>query len=376
MATCAMRTVIQHLRKAMLSRQSVGLTDGQLLETFITRKDEAAFETLVWRHGPMVLGVCRRILRNHHDAEDAFQATFLVLVRKAASVVPREMVANWLYGVACNTARRARTATARRHTREKHLTETMEAQAARPEEHGHGLEGLLDQELAQLPDKYRVPIVLCDLEGKTHKEAALQLGWPVGTVSGRLARGRTMLAERLTRKGLVLSAGSLAIVVSQNVARASVPPSLVVSTIKAASSFAVGQAVTSGAITNGVAALAEGVLKTMFVTRLKIAMLLFLGLTILGGGIVANNLIERIGPSGTTHTLEESYALLSVDRQDFDETLGPVVTGPAPDDAALRGQKPAEELKDLVDSRVADATVIKVEPEAKKRSRCFPTWEK
>ena len=158
-------------------------------------KDEAAFEALVRRHGPMVLGVCRRVLRNHHDAEDAFQATFLVLVRKAASIVPREMVANWLYGVAYRTALKARSMIARQRVRERQVTEMPEPEAAEPDDCWRDLQPLLDQELSRLPDKYRVPIVLCDLEGKTGKEAARQLGWPEGTVASRLARGRDDAGE-------------------------------------------------------------------------------------------------------------------------------------------------------------------------------------
>src|SRR5207244_3033628 len=141
------------------------------------RRDEAAFEALVRRHGPMVLGVCLRVLRRHADAEDAFQATFLVLARKAASVVPREMLPNWLYGVAQQTAVRARAAAARRRAREKQVTHTPEP-AAKPPAPWDDLEPLLDEELSKLPDKYRVPVVLCDLEGKTRKQAAGQLGWP------------------------------------------------------------------------------------------------------------------------------------------------------------------------------------------------------
>src|SRR5262249_31988078 len=132
---------------------------------------------LVRRHGPMVWGVCRRILGNHHDAEDAFQATFLVLVRKAATIVPRDMVANWLYGVAYQTARKARAMAARRNSRERLVFPMPEAAAA----DGDGwseLWSLLDQELNRLPEKYRAPVVLCDLAGRTYKEAARQLGCP------------------------------------------------------------------------------------------------------------------------------------------------------------------------------------------------------
>ena len=159
--------LIDRLRRAVLVGAEANLTDGQLLECFVGRRDEAAVAVLVRRHGPMVWGVCRRVLHNHQDAEDAFQATFLVLVRKAASVRPREAVGNWLYGVAHTTALKARATAAKRHAREKQVSEMPEPEAVTEPDPWHGVEPLLDQELSHLPDKYRTVIVLCDLEGKT-----------------------------------------------------------------------------------------------------------------------------------------------------------------------------------------------------------------
>jgi RNA polymerase sigma factor (sigma-70 family) len=272
MATGKTSEVIQHFRRAVLLREGAGMTDGQLLECFLTQRDDAAFAALVRRHGPMVWGVCRRVVHNHHDAEDAFQATFLVLVRRAASVEPKELVANWLYGVAYQTALKARSVAARRRGRERQVVEVPEP-AVEEQDVWHDLRPLLDQELSRLPDKYRVPVVLCDLEGKTRKEAAQQLGWPEGTVAGRLATARRMLARRLARRGVALSGGMLAAVLSHNAASACVPPSVVSSTIKAASLLAAGQAAT-GAISLKVAALTEGVLKTMPFAKLKVVMVL------------------------------------------------------------------------------------------------------
>src|SRR5262249_44498446 len=226
MATSQMNGVIQHLRKAVLLRDGAGLTDGELPEDYLSRRDEAALAALVRRHGPLVWGVCRRALRNYHDAEDAFQATFLVLVRKAASIVPREMVANWLYGVAHQTALKARATAAKRKGRERQVTEMPEPAVAE-QDLWRGLQPLLDEAVSRLPGRYRVVIVLCDLEGKTRKEAAQQLGRPEGTVAGRLARARTMLARRLAQRGVVLSGGALAAVLSQHAASACVPPSVV-----------------------------------------------------------------------------------------------------------------------------------------------------
>jgi RNA polymerase sigma factor (sigma-70 family) len=284
MANSNTSEVIQHLCSAVLLDRA-GMTDGQLLDCFLTLRDAAALAALVRRHVPMVWGVCRRILHNYHDAEDAFQATFLVLVRKAAVVEPREMVANWLHGVAYQTALKARSAAARRKERERQVVE-MPDPAALEQDVWLDLQPLLDQELSRLPDKYRVPIVLCDLEGKTRKEVARQLGWPEGTVAGRLATARKMLAKRLAQRGLVMSGGALAAVLSQNAAQACVPATVVASTIRAATLAAVGNAATVGVISAQVAALTQGVLKTMLLQKLKVAMavLLVLSATCVGAG--------------------------------------------------------------------------------------------
>jgi RNA polymerase sigma factor (sigma-70 family) len=284
MTTRTLTPVINQLRRIALLQDGVGLPDGQLLESFVRDKDEFAFEALVRRHGPMVLGVCRRLLRNHHDAEDAFQATFIVLVRKASSIIPREMIANWLYGTAYRTALKARSIATRRRMRERQVSEMPEPQAVGTDHRWHDLQPLLDQELSRLPDKYRVPLVLCDLEGKTGKEVARQLGWPDGTVASRLSRGRAMLAKRLTRHGVALSGCSLAMLVSQNSACASVSTSLVFSTVKAASLLAAGRALTSGLVSAKVAALTEGVLKAMLLNKLKIPIAL-LAIGVVGTGL-------------------------------------------------------------------------------------------
>lgn len=266
--------VIQHLRRTALLHDGAGLSDGQLLEHYISGRDDAALSAIVRRHGPMVWGVCRRVLGNHHDAEDAFQATFLVLVRKAASIASRELLANWLYGVAYQTARKAKTMNAKRNRREKQLTKMPEPAVAEPDQEPD-LQLLLDQELSRLPDKYRAVIVLCDLEGKTRKEAACQLGCPEGTVAGRLARARTMLAKRLAQRGLALSGAALAAALAENAASASVPVSVVSCTIKAATAVAAGQTAAAEVVSVKVAALTEGVMKTMLMTKLRIVMMLF-----------------------------------------------------------------------------------------------------
>jgi RNA polymerase sigma factor (sigma-70 family) len=266
MATNEMNPALRHLRRAALLQGAGGLTDAQLLNSYLTRGEDAAFEALVRRHGPMVLGVCRRVLRNPHDAEDAFQATFLVLLRKAASILPRYSVGNWLYGVAHRTALKAHEAAARRRAKERRAgqrgSQTADEGARRD------LWQLLDLELHRLPEKYRAPVVLCDLEGKTRREAARLLGWPEGTVSGRLARARALLARRLGRQGVTPPAVGLAAVLTGGAAGASVPPPIVAAVVRA------GKAVT-GAGAGGVSAralgLAQGVVRAMIMTNLKAA---------------------------------------------------------------------------------------------------------
>jgi len=264
MATSPMSVVIQQLRSTVL-REGAGMTDGELLDSFVRQRDDAALAALVRRHGPMVWGVCRRLLRSHHDAEDAFQATFLILVRKAASIQPMAMVGNWLYGVAHQTAVKARAVADKRSVRERQVTEMPEPQLVK-QDLWHDLQPLLDEELSRLPDKYRAVIVLCDVEGKTRKEVARQLECPEGTVGGRLARARTMLAKRLARRGVTVSGSVLGAILSAQAVSASVPATVVCSTIQATTLFAAGNA---GVISANVAALTEGVLKAKFLSKLK-----------------------------------------------------------------------------------------------------------
>ncbi|HEX5272296.1 MAG TPA: sigma-70 family RNA polymerase sigma factor, partial [Gemmataceae bacterium] len=269
MPTGPVSSLIEHIRRSVPP-----LGDAELLGRFVERRDETALAVLVKRHGPMVWGVCRRLL-GHHDAEDAFQATFIVLVRKAASVKPREMVGNWLHGVARQAALQARTA-ARRRAREIQVTPMPDTEA--PQDRWADVRPILDEELSRLPDHYRVVIVLCDLEGRSRKEVAGQFGCPEGTVASRLARARGMLARRLAARGVALSCG--AAVLSQDMASAAVPASVVSSAIKAASLCAAGQA----AVPVKVAVLAEGVLKAMLMSKLKaaVAVVLVLGLMAIG----------------------------------------------------------------------------------------------
>src|SRR5579864_1435343 len=185
------------------------MTDGQLLERFICRRDESAeiaFRALVERYGPMVLGVCRSVLHDPHDSEDAFQATFLVLVRKANSIRNCNSLGSWLYGVAHRVAVRAKVTLARRRVHERRFVEL--AATASPQNEGRFSDpALLQDEVARLPEKYRAPVVLCYLKGMTYDMAADQLHLTESTVRGRLSRARDLLRSRLTRRGLSLPAG-------------------------------------------------------------------------------------------------------------------------------------------------------------------------
>jgi RNA polymerase sigma factor (sigma-70 family) len=271
-----MDTLLHRLRTLIGMSGGDALADGQLLERFAVNRDEAAFELLVRRHGPLVWNVCQRILGNSTDSDDAFQAVFLVLVRKAAGLDRRGPLAPWLYGVASRVALRARTQRQQRREREQQVVPNY-PQATDPDV--GELRALLDEELSRLPAKYRSALVLCDLEGRTHEEAARQLSWPLGTLKCRVQRGREQLRQRLTRRGLVLSAAMLGASLTIPETPAQVPPVLLESTIRAALEYAAGQPVAAA-----VTALAEGVLHTMNLARIKIAAGVLFTATLLGGG--------------------------------------------------------------------------------------------
>ena len=238
-----------------------GLADGQLLERFTTHDGEAAelaFAALVERHGPMVLRVCRGVLRDVHDAEDAFQATFLILARKAGSIRRRDALAPWLHGVAYHVASTARSAAARRRSHE------LKAGQSRPQAMAEGtwddLGPVVHEELARLPGHYRAAVVLCCLEGLTQQQAAQRLGWPLGTVQSRLARGRERLRVRLSRRVPAPSAALPVALLSAEAARAAVPAALADATARLAPGFGASRALATGSVPVAVITLAEGVL--------------------------------------------------------------------------------------------------------------------
>jgi RNA polymerase sigma factor (sigma-70 family) len=267
MARDQLNTVVRHIRYVIGARQCRDTTDNDLVQRFAAQRDEAAFAGLLQRHGPMVLGVCRRVLHNAADSDDAFQATFLVLVRKAGSIRKSASVGSWLHGVAFRVAREAKMRTEKQRPGEMPDITGREpdpsAEAARRE-----LCLILDQELARLPAKYRSPLVLHYLEGKTKGETARELGWTEGTVSGRLARARESLRKRLAGRNVSFSSGMMAAVLSEQAATTPVPAALTNATMQSA--LLLGTGSVAGAAAAGVShTLAEAVLKSMLMSKLK-----------------------------------------------------------------------------------------------------------
>jgi HlyD family secretion protein len=258
---------------------SLGSGEAGLLERFVAHRDEAAFEVLLWRHGPMVLGVCQRVLHNCHDAEDAFQATFLTLARKAGSIANKQAVGSWLFQVAHRIALRLRTQVQTRARREQPGVDCV---AGPTVSDGEGLREVLDEEIRRLPERYRAAFVLCCLEGKTGAEAAQELCCPAATVSSRLTRARERLRRRLIRRGLAPATG-LTLLAAENAPALSA--TLVSRTVAGAICFCTGTAA-SAMLSAQAVHLAKGMLRAMSLTRLKTAMFAFLLIGALTAGSV------------------------------------------------------------------------------------------
>ncbi len=295
MAGSTSREVLRHLNTLFHCGTVAHQSDEELLERFVAGRDEgaeAAFAALVERHGAMVLGVCRRVLGNQHAAEDAFQATFLVLAKKAAAIAHKQQLASWLYGVARRAALDARARSTRRQAREKRLDHMLPAD---PNDHAFTseLRSILDEELARLPERHRAAIVLCELEGLSRRVAAVLLGVSEGTLSSRLARAKARLRERLTRRGLALAAITLSAILNHDAQAVSVPPALIDSTIRGATKVAAGSSLT-GVVSTSVATLTEGVLKTMLIAKLKGAVLGVAALAVITTGV---GVLAQDGPS-------------------------------------------------------------------------------
>jgi RNA polymerase sigma factor (sigma-70 family) len=279
MSSAPLLTFIRRLRQRIGAAPDGGLTDAQLVERFVARRDEAAFELLLWRHGPMVLGVCRRLLRKGHDVEDAFQATFLALVREAGSLRRRDSVAGWLYSVAYRVTLKLKASESRRARREAQGADLLPARPT-PDPAWRDVRAALDDEVSRLPERYRVPFVLCCLEGRTREEAARQLGLPSGTVSSRLAWARRRLRARLGRRGLAVSAGLLVAALSPGLASASLPTALAQATLAAGLRFAA-----DGVLAGRPGALARGVLRGMVLAKL----------TVVAGAVLSAGLLLVVG---------------------------------------------------------------------------------
>jgi RNA polymerase sigma factor (sigma-70 family) len=273
--------LVDWLRRVTASAAEADVADGQLVRRFAHEHDAAAFEALVRRHGPLVWGVCRRLLAHEADAEDAFQATFLVLARKAAAISKGASVRSWLYGTALRVATRARSQLGRRSALERPLPETAAAATPAAAE-GRDLRHVLDEEIGRLPAHERLTVILCDLEGKTHDEAARELGCPRGTVGARLSRARERLRRRLTGRGVTLSAAALAAALSRREALA-VPAPLIRSTVEAVTASA-GASAGAGAASTQATAFAEGVIQAMNLSKRRMEAALVLAALTIGGG--------------------------------------------------------------------------------------------
>lgn len=321
MTATALSGCMQRLRQAAAIVEHSCLADRELLQRFFQHGEEDAFAALIRRHGPMVLSVCRRSLRDSHDAEDAFQATFLVLVRKGHALASPDRLGPWLYGVACRTAQKARSAVSARAKFERSSMEDASGVATVPSARlDSDVLDWLDVELSRLPDKYREPIVLCYLQGQSKREAASRLGWPEGTVSARLDRARKLLKERLSRRGIALGAAGLAGMLASLPADAAVPAALTRRTFELAfvllqpSAFAY-------VIPFNIQQLTEGVIRTMYLNKFKaiaIAIVATLAVGLVTTGLTQKALANRAGtPAASEPAPGDFSATLFSDTDDL-----------------------------------------------------------
>ena len=310
-----------------------GLSEGRCLDRYVADGDEAAFAALVARHGPMVLGVCRRVLRDERDAEDAFQATFLVLVRRAGAIRDGDLVGRWLHGVAHRVAVRARAHSARRFVHEQSVDEPIEADAEDPasaEAERRELATIVDEEVTRLPSTLRAPVVLCYLEGMSHDEAARRLRWPVGTVRSRMARARDVLRHRLARRGV--TADGAAIVTA--LARPPVPPEWLDATVRGSLNFAIHPTTAAATLASARSvAIARRVLQTMVIAKFSYIGAAGLGVVLALGGVQTLAFPGR----GQARPIEQATAVVQ-----------------APVERAAPSRKPAASDSRAVDLRLPD----------------------
>ncbi len=337
MTTGPTNRVLTYLRRFALLEER-GVADAQLLERFLAGREESAFAELVRRHGPLVLSVCRRVLGEAHDAADAFQATFLVLVRKASSIVPRSRVGPWLYGVARRTALKARCAAARRRRAEQDAAR-VRPNTMPPADLGNDLRPLFDEEMGHLPEKYRAPLVLCLVEGRSRKEAAGLLNWSEGTLSGRLARAKELLGARLRRRGVALTGAALLAALTDSAAAAEVPPALALATVQAATAFAGPAGAT--ALSRSVVALTQEVTKAMLMSKLKVVAGVLVLVAGIGLGAAAVTWPSGTAARGAAPPETEPYAK-GPDASEKKEVAKPVAYVIEPPDVLLVKYAPAD----------------------------------
>lgn len=321
MTNATLHTVLRQLRGVVLCQDTSALTDAQLLNRFVQLADETAFEALVRRHRMTVWGVCRRILRHQQNAEDAFQATFLVLVRKAHSIAKREALGSWLHKVAYRIALEAKKSTPRLVLNHARIADF----ASRPESeepHWREIRPILDEEVNRLPAKYRVPFVLCYLDGKSNVEAARLLGWPKGTLLTRLSWARRRLRIRLTSRGIAPAAAFAGVLAGSRTATSAIPAVFISKTVRLVLGAANGN-LAGPTVSANVDALTNRVIQAMLITRLKIAAvaLFTFGFISLGAGVVTQTLVAR--EVNGAFTLEQKKRLFTGPAVDRFETAMP-----------------------------------------------------
>jgi RNA polymerase sigma factor (sigma-70 family) len=376
MANGQFRNLLRQLRSSATPKPcGECLSDAQLLDHFLQHRADAAFAALVRRHGPMVLGVCRRLLAKLHDAEDAFQATFLTLVRKGHSIRQRDALGSWLYKVAYRIALRARAAADRRSAVEKHAEPAFTPDAT-DDYAWRELRPVLDREVSRLPEKYRTPVVLCYLEGKSYEEAAGQLGCPKGTLAIRLLRARHLLRDRLTRRGLTLSAGALLMATTLPAsATASVRAALASATVRGAALALAGEG-TADVLSAGAVALSREAVQSFWAVKVKAVAAAAVGLALLGAGTLAGRgdrpVAVAVRPALTA--AEERPAPVAVKAPDVVNErppAAPEVASPKPvNQPPVPDCKPCEtmaEARSRAYQNLSGGTVVIVRPE---RSSC------
>ncbi len=282
--------LLSYLRTVAAVQHCRDLTDTALLARFVADRQDAAFSVLVQRHGPMVMAVCRRVCGDAHLAEDAFQATFMVLAQRARAIRKKGFLAGWLHAVAHRVAGKAtmRHKTASMDRRPQRAIEMRQSEPL-DELTLHELRAVLDDAISSLPEKYRTPIVLCYLEGKSHEQAARELGWPKRSLTNQLARARELLRERLTGRGVALSAGALAFALTEKTAGAGVGAMLTLNTAKAAVAFAAGKTASGTVMSATAITLAEEAMKAAIGVNAKLILLVATLSLAIGGASLAGH---------------------------------------------------------------------------------------